>query len=271
MVSIVTATPPRTHNVDRQQAALAALDIARAEGNTSRISTAEQDVVRTHLSVATALARRYRNRGVDQDDLAQVAALGLVKAVRGWDSERESAFMSYACPTIIGEMKRYFRDQSTMIRAPRELSTLHLAVNALTDQLEQRLGRAPDDSELAQAAGVSEQQIRAQRLSSRGCRTDSLDVPGVQAAAAQQSNGAAEVDLGQVENLIVVRAALSGLTARERHILELRFFRGLSQSEIAEATGVSQMQISRILRKLLDTLRDRLGGQGFDLASERAA
>lgn len=263
----------RVEQIDRQRAALAALVQARAAGRAAAIVAAEQEVVRVHLSVAAALARRYRNREVDQDDLVQVAALGLVKAARRWDAGRESAFLAYAVPTMVGEMKRYFRDHTTMIRAPRELNTLHVEVNGATEELVQRLGRHPRDQELAAAAGVTVELIRAQQLSYQGCRTQSLDVPWIQAVAAQQCDEQSEAQLTQVNDAVAVQAVMAQLGDRDRRILELRFFQELTQTEIAAAVGVSQMQISRILARVLQDLRRQLAdaGRSGAAAADRAA
>ena len=241
-----------------QQHALDALVSARAAASPAAIRAAEQSVICEHLSFATALGKRYRGRGVDQDDLQQLARLGLVKAVKRWQPDLGHDFVPYAYPTILGEIKRYFRDHSTIIRAPRGLRELHTETDLAAEDLEQRLGRPANDDELAEATGVTAQRVRQQRVAVQACRSLSLDLRAVQSAADQLPNEMAESELERVENVMLVRQAIVGLTDRDREILELRYFQEKSQAQIAAVVGVSQMQVSRILRSILSKLRAEL-------------
>ncbi|SDP45827.1 RNA polymerase sigma-B factor [Nakamurella panacisegetis] len=251
-----------------QQDALDRLITARTSGSESAIRSAEHAVISTHLAFATALGRRYRGRGVDQDDLQQLARLGLVKAVKRWLPDVGNDFAPYAYPTILGEIKRYFRDHSTIIRAPRGLRELHTETDAVAEGLEQRLGRPANDHELAEAVGVTPQRIRQQRAAVQACRSLSLDLRAVQGSADQVPSESAESELGRVENLMMVRQAIVGLTDRDRQVLALRYFQEKSQAQIAAVIGVSQMQVSRILRGILTKLRDELADRpALQLAS----
>ena len=248
-------------NSTEQQESLDRLIRAREAGVARDIRAAEHDVICNHLSVATTLAGRYRDRGVDFEDLHQLARLGLIKAVKRWRPEVGADFLPFAFPTILGEMKRYFRDHSRTIRMPRSVQELHAEATLLARDLEQRLGRPAGEQELAKAVGVEVSDIRAQQAAADSCRTLSLDLKAVHDAAVDQACGDAGADLERVEDEIVVKRAMALLTDRERRVLKLRYFEGQSQQQIGEAIGVSQMQVSRILRGVLTKLRDEVGDQ----------
>ncbi len=251
-----TSSHPTHPTLDvRQQESLQRLTEARAAGTTSGIRSAEQDVVSAHLSLASALARRYQHRGVEFDDLQQLARLGLVKAVKRWQPEIGGEFLPFAYPTILGEIKRYFRDHGNTIRVPRGLRDFYSEVQSVTEELEQRLGHTANEAELAEASGVALHQVSAGRAAVAGCKVLSLDDLAVHSAAAEFPSSGAEVDLQRVEDLMMVRQAMDQLTERERTILRLRYFDGLSQLKIGELIGVSQMQISRLVRAALAKLR----------------
>lgn len=239
----------------RQHRALDRLTRARAAGLSGTIQAAEHEVITTHLSLATALARRYQNRGVEFDDLQQLARLGLLKAVKRWQPDIGVDFLPFAYPTILGEVKRYFRDHGTTIRVPRGLRDRYTAVQSVTEELEQRLGHAAKEFELAEAAGIGVDQVHAGRAAVLGCKVLSLDELSIQAAAALRPSSLAETDLQRVEDLMMVRQAMAQLTDRERKILRLRYFEDMSQLKIGEAIGVSQMQVSRLVRGVLAKLR----------------
>jgi RNA polymerase sigma-B factor len=244
---------------------------ARTSGQPGPIKAAEHEVINTHLSLATALARRYQHRGVEFDDLQQLARLGLLKAVKRWQPEIGVDFLPFAYPTILGEVKRYFRDHGTTIRVPRGLRDRHTEVQSVTEELEQRLGHAANESELAEAAGIGVDQVQAGRLAVQSCKVLSLDELSIQAAAALRPSSLAETDLQRVEDLMMVRQAMAQLTDRERTILRLRYFEGLSQLKIGEAIGVSQMQVSRLVRGVLAKLRACLEECGEDLEPRMAS
>ncbi len=239
----------------RQQDSLHRLTGARAAGKPRDIASAEQEVVSSHLGVAAALARRYQRRGVELEDLQQLARLGLVKAVKRWQPDIGGEFLPFAYPTILGEIKRYFRDQGNAIRVPRGLREQYAQVQSVTEELEQRLGHSASEAELAKASGITVDQVHAGLVAVASCNVLSLDELTIRSAAAQRPNPFAELDLQRVEDLMLVRQAMARLTDRERKILRLRFFDGMSQLKIGELIGVSQMQVSRLVRGVLVKLR----------------
>jgi len=247
-----------------QQDALHQLIVARFDGAPRLIKAAEHAVVCAHLSFAGALARRYRGRGVELEDLRQLARLGLVKAVKRWQPAVGAEFLPFAYPTILGEIKRYFRDSSNTIRIPRSVHGMRTEVEVLGRELEQRLGRAASDVELAEAVGVGVEQIQANSAASAG-KVLSLNVESVHHAAAQRVSLDAEFEIELTEDRIIVRQAMARLTDREREILRLRYFEGMSQKLIGERMGVSQMQISRIMRSVILKLSDQISSDNRDL------
>ncbi len=195
-VTVPPTTVP-THELTNaaQQHALDTLTDARARGRAAHTRAAEHQVIQTHLSFAAALARRYHGRGADSEDLMQLARLGLVKAVKRWDPGTGAAFIPYAYPTILGELKRYFRDRSTIIRAPRGLRELHSETELFAADMEQRLGRPATDEELADAVGADVHQIGRQRAAVSGAQALSLDTTAVQAVIDRMPSELGHIDL----------------------------------------------------------------------------
>jgi RNA polymerase sigma-B factor len=220
------------------------------------------DVVMLNAGLAESVAARYRGRGVDPDDLSQVAYLGLVKAVHGFTTEKNSEFVSYAVPTIRGEVKRHFRDAAWTVRPPRRTQELHAAIAIAEPKLVQRLHRAPTDTELAEEIGAEPAEVTAaQTAAEAGCFAPlSLDAPATQGAtgAVHDLIGGPETDYDQVERLLLLQPLVSKLRDRERRILDLRFEHEWSQERIGAELGVSQMQVSRLLREILTKLRTAL-------------
>ncbi len=227
---------------------------ARADGDAGDRRRAEDAVVVRFLSVASAVAHRYQRRGVDTDDLEQVARLGLVKAVRRWRSDRGS-FLPYAVPTVEGEVKRYFRDHGSTIRIPRSLYESQPRVTSAVRELSQETSRDPSVSDIAGRAGIPEQQVRDIRSASAACRPLSTD--GCESVE-QIFSSSAERELSMVDLRARLRPALATLSERERKIIVLRFIWDQSQVQIAASLGISQMHVSRLLRAALDKLRDRV-------------
>jgi RNA polymerase sigma-70 factor (sigma-B/F/G subfamily) len=218
-------------------------------------------VIALCLPTAQRLARRYRGAGEPLDDLTQVASLGLVKAVDGFDATHGVEFGTYATPTVLGEIKRYFRDRTSGIRIPRRLQELRLSVNNARDELTQRLGRSPTVADLAAHLGVDEEQIVQMIGASHAHRPLSLDFPAAgfhDDATLLDVVGDDDPEFGLVEHRESLRALLVRLPERQRQILSLRFYGNLTQTEIAERVGLSQMHVSRLLRQSLDFLRRRL-------------
>ncbi|GAA3396227.1 SigB/SigF/SigG family RNA polymerase sigma factor [Cryptosporangium minutisporangium] len=224
--------------------------------------THRDELVRRHLPLAHYLVRRFAGRGEPMDDLIQVATIGLIKAVDRFDLERGVEFSTYATPTVVGEVKRHFRDRGWAIRVPRRMQEHTLAVSRATGDLFGRLSRSPTIAELAGYTQLTEEEVLEAIGSAHAYTTVSLDVeladdsPG---GAAHPAAGDAQAALENVEHRASLRPLLSRLTPRERQILALRFFANMTQSEIAAEIGVSQMHVSRLLSRTLAHLREGLG------------
>ncbi|CAN5326423.1 N/A [soil metagenome] len=220
------------------------------------------DLVRLHLPLVEHFARRFLNRGEPFDDLLQVGTIGLIKAIDRFDTERGVEFSTYATPTIVGEIKRHFRDRGWAIRVPRRLQELRITITAATAELTQTLGRAPTVSELAAEVGVSSEEIIEGLESANAYSTLSLDAPdsgGEDGALSMiEVIGADDDALEHVENRETIKPLLEALDPREKHILTLRFFKGMTQSQIAAEIGISQMHVSRLLARTLTSLRESL-------------
>lgn len=218
------------------------------------------EVVRRNMRVARAVARRYRDRGLPKEDLVQVACLGLVKAVRRFDPSLEHDFLAFAVPTIAGEIKRYFRDFGWTVRPPRGIQELQAEVSRARATLTQDLGRSPKLDEIADLLGVDVERV-IEVVGAAGCFTPaSLDAPLGDGGPESLGERLPEVDgdFARTEARIVLAPVVRALPERDRRILELRFFHGLTQQEIGERIGVSQMQVSRLLSRILRQLRGAL-------------
>ena len=242
----------------------AALFAALAERDLSEVERASlrDDLVRLHLPLVEHFARRFLNRGEPFDDLLQVGTIGLIKAVDRFDIERGVEFSTYATPTILGEIKRHFRDRGWAIRVPRRLQELRITIAAATAELTQTLGRAPTVKELALEVGVSDEEIIEGLESANAYSTLSLDAPdsGGDDGSLSMIDVIGEDDeaLAHVENRETIKPLLEALDPREKHILTLRFFKGMTQSQIATEIGISQMHVSRLLARTLAQLRESL-------------
>ena len=218
------------------------------------------EVVTTNMGVATAIAARYRTRGIATEDLQQVAYLALVKAARGFDPTVGNDFLSYAVPTIRGEIKRHFRDLGWMIRPPRRIQELQARITACDAELSQMLGRSPRPSEIAAHLGECQDDV-TEALATVGCFTpSSLDRPAGENGTMAVSDllGGEDAGQGAVEARAMLAPVVGRLSDRDRRILLLRFFRGWTQQEIAEDIGVTQMQVSRLLTRIMSDLRTGL-------------
>jgi RNA polymerase sigma-B factor len=230
------------------------------QGSTEWMAIREK-LVEMHLPLVEHLARRFRNRGEPLDDLVQVATIGLIKSVDRFDPERGVEFSTYATPTIVGEIKRHFRDKGWAVRVPRRLQELRLSLTSATADLSQRLGRAPTVAELAAQLKLSEEEVLEGLESANAYSTLSLDVPeqGEQdSPVVADSLGAEDEELEGVEYRESLKPLLAKLPPREKKILLLRFFGNMTQSQIAEEIGISQMHVSRLLARTLAQLRDDL-------------
>jgi len=246
---------------DREAAREMFVRFADLAVNDSTRSELREHLVEMHLPLVEHLARRFRNRGEPLDDLVQVATIGLIKSVDRFDPERGVEFSTYATPTIVGEIKRHFRDRGWAVRVPRRLQELRLALTAATSELSQRLGRAPTVAELAEQLKLSEEDILEGLESANAYSTLSLDVPeqGDDAApAVVDSLGSEDEALEGVEYRESLKPLLERLPPREKRILLLRFFGNMTQSQIAAEIGISQMHVSRLLARTLAKLREDL-------------
>jgi RNA polymerase sigma-B factor len=230
---------------------------------TEREQAAREELVLANSGVATAIARRYRNRGEAMDELVQTAYVGLVKAANGFVPDRAPDFLAYAVPTISGEVKRYFRDQGWAVRPPRRVQELRMSTTRVRGEIENRLGRSPTVAELAAELGVDEDDVIEALASDQGYRTLSLDAPAGpdgEVAGPTLADGLSVVDHGfeAVEDVMSLKPLLDRLPPRERRILALRFFEELTQQQIGEQVGVTQMQVSRLITRTLNRLREDL-------------
>jgi RNA polymerase sigma-B factor len=220
-------------------------------------------VIQEQLPLAEFLARKFSGRGEPVEDLVQVASVGLIKAVDRFDVDRSIEFSTYATPNILGEIKRYFRDKGWAMRVPRGLQELRQsAKEAIRDQTV-KTGRSPTVGELAEILKSDEESVAEALTLGRAYNTASLDAPVSQ----DDAEGDTIIDLQADENLpiegledrILLQSAMSGLKTQQQQILKLRFNEGKTQTEIADHIGVSQMHVSRLLRRAIDDLRHRLG------------
>jgi RNA polymerase sigma-B factor len=219
------------------------------------------ELVEMHLPLVEYLARRFRNRGEPLDDLVQVATIGLIKSVDRFDLDRGVEFSTYATPTIVGEIKRHFRDKGWAIRVPRRLQELKLSLTKATSELSQSLGRSPTVAELAGHLGMSEEEVLEGLESANAYSAVSLDAPDggdEDAPAVADTLGIQDEGLEGVEYRESLKPLLERLPPREKKILLLRFFGNMTQSQIAAELGISQMHVSRLLARTLAQLREGL-------------
>ena len=220
----------------------------------------QNEVVVLHMGLARAIAARYRGRGIADDDLTQAAAMALLKATRNFDPSHGVEFLSYAVVTMKGEVKRQFRDYGWMVRPPRPIQKLQADVTRAEGELIQVLGRSPKVAEVAEHLGVTEDEV-LEALSADGCFTPtSLDTPVGADGSALLGDLIPDEDkaLTEAEARVMLAPAVKALPERERQVLFLRFFKQQSQAAIAEEIGVTQMQVSRILSRVLTQLRGQL-------------
>ena len=226
-----------------------------------RYRQVRDQLVEMHLPLVEYLARRFRNRGEPLDDLVQVATIGLIKSIDRFDLERGVEFSTYATPTIVGEIKRHFRDKGWAIRVPRRLQEMKLSLTKATAELSQRNGRAPTVAELAAHLEISEDEVLEGLESANAYAAVSLDAPDI----ADDESTAVSDTLGEVDDALEgvvyresLKPLLERLPPREKTILMLRFFGNMTQSQIAADLGISQMHVSRLLARTLAQLREDL-------------
>jgi len=258
---------PRPSFTERDAQTSELFDALAAASSEAQKDQITEQVVLLYLDLCTTMAKRYDGRGIEHEDLVQVARLALVKAVRRYEPGHAQSFAAYAVPTISGELKRWFRDRGWVVRPPRRLQELRAAVQAARSTLEQELGREPTDEDVAQSVGASVEQVREVSAAASGFRPVSLDCN----AADDERPGLAtflscpDEDLESADDRVWLTAALSTLDEEDRELLLMRYVDGMTQREIGEARGVSQMQVSRRLRWITSRLHDQL----IDGAEER--
>jgi RNA polymerase sigma-B factor len=219
-------------------------------------------LVDQYIGLVEFLARRFRNRGELLEDLVQVGTIGLLKAIDRFELEREVEFSTYATPTIVGEIKRHFRDKGWAVRVPRRLQELHLELTKIISHLGQDLGRSPTVAEIAEAAGTTEEVVLEGMEIAQAYNFTSLDAPldseDSESSSFADQIGAEDDQLENLEYRAALAPEMAKLPERERRILYLRFYKGLTQSEIADLMGISQMHVSRLLNRTLMRLREAL-------------
>jgi RNA polymerase sigma-B factor len=223
---------------------------------------AREKLIEQYMSLVRSLARRYSYRGEQLEDLVQIGAIGLIKAIDRFDLERGVELTTYATPNIIGEIKRHFRDKGWSVRVPRGLQELNVQLSRLMEQLTVQLGRSPTIAELAKASGSPEEDVLEALESGRAYSSLSLSSggggDGDEDLDPLESIGTEEHQYEVSEDRAVLAPGFRILDERERHILQLRFFDGLTQSQIAQQVGISQMHVSRLIRRSLEKIRDEI-------------
>jgi RNA polymerase sigma-B factor len=221
--------------------------------------SAREQLIEQYMSLVRSLARRYAYRGEQLDDLVQIGAIGLIKAIDRFDLDRGVELTTYATPNIIGEIKRHFRDRGWSVRVPRGLQELNIQLSRLLEELTVQLGRSPTIPELAKAAGVTDEEVLEALESGRAYSSLSLSAGTSQdeegALDPLESIGTEEPRYEISEDMAVLAPGFKALDERERRILHLRFFEGLTQSQIAQQVGISQMHVSRLIRRSLEKIR----------------
>jgi RNA polymerase sigma-B factor len=245
-------------------AARSVVRAVRPQGR-GRLTRGERNaLVLRHMALARALARRYANRGEPYEDLEQVAAIGLMKAIDRFDPSRGN-LLAFATPTVLGELRRHFRDRAWAIRPPRPVRDGYALVARATDTLTAANGRSPSVADIAQEAGLSEERVLDAVAARSAYRPVSLSQPPAGSATGEDRDPVAvpayEEGYDRVEDRVLVTGVLGRLPARERAIVILRFRDDLTQGEIARRLGISQMHVSRLLRRALATLRDDVAAE----------
>ena len=237
---------------------------------------AREELIERYMSLVRSLARRYSYRGEQLDDLVQIGAIGLIKAIDRFDLERGVELTTYATPNIIGEIKRHFRDKGWSVRVPRGLQELNVQLSKLIEEQTVELGRSPTISELAKVAGAEEELVVEALESGRAYSSVSLSTGGggqddEGELDPLESLGAEEPQYEVSEDRAVLAPGFRVLDERERTILHLRFFKGLTQSQIAQQVGISQMHVSRLIRRALEKIREEIATDEEEPASKKRA
>jgi len=217
------------------------------------------ELVEQFRALAEYLARRFQGRGEPVEDLTQVAMIGLLKAIDRFDLDREVKFSTYATATIVGELKRHFRDKGWSVRVPRRLQETGLKVSKAMSEVSQEVGRSPTVAEVASHTGLSEEEVLEGMETVHAYSASSLDAPiDEEGRSSHEIMGSEDEQIEMFEAWTTVAPAIQALPERERRILFLRFFRGLTQTQIADEIGISQMHVSRLLARTIRQLREKV-------------
>jgi RNA polymerase sigma-B factor len=225
--------------------------------------SAREQLIARHLPLVRSLARRYAGRGEPLEDIEQVGSIGLIKAIDRFDIEREVSLATYATPNIVGEIKRHFRDKGWAIRVPRSLQELNAKMSGAIDDLTGRLGHSPSVGEIAQSLGTTNEEVLEALEVGSAYTALSLDAGPVGSdddTDPMETIGGEDAEFDRSEDRATLGPALAQLPSREREILRMRFEEGLPQTQIAERVGLSQMHVSRLIRRSLATMRAELDG-----------
>jgi RNA polymerase sigma-B factor len=236
-------------------------ELASLDEKDPRRAELREELVTGHLPLAEHIAQRFSGRGVAREDLIQVATVGLINAVDRFDPGRGSDFLSYAVPTVMGEVRRHFRDTGWLVRVPRRLKELHLSISSANTELAQRLSRAPTPSEIATHLGITQDEVYEGLEAGNAYHSMSLDevlAGDTENLALGDTLGEEDAALEGVENHEALLPLIRDLPERERKILGLRFVHNMTQTQIADRIGVSQMHVSRLLARTLERLREGL-------------
>jgi len=252
-------TPSASRQATRDLSLALFVELGEPGTTDARRGECRDELVRLHLPLVDHCARRFMNRGEPLDDLVQVGTIGLIKAVDRFDTERGVEFSTYATPTVVGEIKRHFRDKGWTVRVPRRLQELRASLSSATSDLTQHLGRSPTVAELAVHLKIGEEEVLEGLESANAYTAVSIEASdGEGGLSVADTLGAEDMSLEGVEYRESIKPLLDSLPARERRILMLRFFGNLTQSQIAADLGISQMHVSRLLARTLAQLRERL-------------
>ena len=232
--------------------------LAALEAGTSEHEELRAALIERHFPLVTFMARKFADRGEPLDDLIQVGTIGLIKAIDRFEISKGFEFSTFATPTIVGEIKRHFRDKTWAVRVPRRLQELGASVTKATTELTQKLDRSPTPKEIAKHLGITVDDVAEALESNAAYSTVSLDVTSETSTSIGETFGALDEALEGVEYRESLKPLLAQLDDREKRILQMRFFDNLSQSQIATELGISQMHVSRILNKVLTHLREGL-------------
>jgi len=227
-----------------------------AEYARTRDATLRQELIVRHLSLVSRLARRFSAYDEETDDLVQVGCIGLINAIDRYEPDKGTNFLAFAIPTITGEMRRYLRDKANLVRLPRRLQGLRAQVNLVTEHLSQELGHSPTTTDLA--AAFPEEEAAELEAATQPVLSVSLDESETSTLASRHYLGVEDAELARSEDRTAVRQVLTHLSPKERVILYLRFYEGLSQARVARLLGISQMHVSRWERRALERLRQAL-------------